>query len=271
MPNGAKRYCFTWNNWADHCKDAEERLEAWADEKCVFAIWGKEKAPSTGTPHLQGFWHATVKKTIKQIAKMFPGISVYIAKGSDEENRVYCSKGTDVREFGEPTVPDRSFKELAQEAAKMSNPLDGLAAIEKEMPHVLMQSRNIKMYFLDKIKPYAGKRTVVWLWGPTGTGKTARAFAAGCEKAKYLKGGFWEMPAGAEKVYIDEVDKIGIPLVELLEVLHEYPTRVNTKHGSQAWTAKTIYFTSSTRPQEIYPDEEGQLMRRIDECVYSLD
>lgn len=47
-----KRFCFTLNNYTE---DDIKKLQEYAQEWTQFAIIGKEIAPTTGTPHLQGY------------------------------------------------------------------------------------------------------------------------------------------------------------------------------------------------------------------------
>ena len=59
-----RRFCFTYNNYP---KDWYERLR---DSKLVkFFMGGEEKAPSTGTPHIQGYLEIPKKKTLKALQK----------------------------------------------------------------------------------------------------------------------------------------------------------------------------------------------------------
>ena len=46
-------YCFTYNNYTE---PGEAALKTWLAENCKYAVYGHEVAPSTGTPHLQGYF-----------------------------------------------------------------------------------------------------------------------------------------------------------------------------------------------------------------------
>jgi len=45
----SRHYCFTLNN------PTPEERNALASLECVYIVYGNEIAPTTGTPHLQGF------------------------------------------------------------------------------------------------------------------------------------------------------------------------------------------------------------------------
>lgn len=68
-----------------------------------YAIIGKEVGDG-GTPHLQGYVVLVNAKTIRAFQTLLKkaGIkcAIFIANGSVEQNRVYCSKDADFKEFG---------------------------------------------------------------------------------------------------------------------------------------------------------------------------
>lgn len=60
MPVGGQRkqYVFTYNNYTP---EGEAALKAWLGKNTKYAVYGHEVAPTTGTPHLQGYF--SLKKT----------------------------------------------------------------------------------------------------------------------------------------------------------------------------------------------------------------
>jgi len=98
----AKRWCFTMNNYTKN--DVQRITECLIGNLCVYAIVAREKAATTGTPHLQGFVHFKTKKYLKALKKMIGNTAhLEVAKGSDVQNKVYCEKDGDVvLETGEP-------------------------------------------------------------------------------------------------------------------------------------------------------------------------
>lgn len=85
------RYMFTWNNYPEDWYKRLSRLQH------LLAFWvGKEKAPSSGTPHLQGFMKFLKSVRITAILRamdMKGGIWMQEAKASDTVCINYCSKG----------------------------------------------------------------------------------------------------------------------------------------------------------------------------------
>lgn len=74
-----------------------------ADGSIVYAIIGKEVAPTTGTPHLQGYVFFNERKRIGAVRGLFPGAHIEVARKSVDINRSYCSKDGDFVEFGDHT------------------------------------------------------------------------------------------------------------------------------------------------------------------------
>lgn len=91
---------FTVNNYSD---DDEEFIAAFAATDSVkYLIYGRETAPETGTPHLQGYVSLTKRREFNFIKAQLPqGTHIERAKGSAKQNQAYCSKGGDSTEFGD--------------------------------------------------------------------------------------------------------------------------------------------------------------------------
>lgn len=86
-----RRWCFTLNNYTD---DQCEAIQNWDGVK--YLLVGKETAPTTGTKHLQGYVSFLTPKRFSQITKLLPTAHWEVSKGSDSQNREYCSKGGDL-------------------------------------------------------------------------------------------------------------------------------------------------------------------------------
>jgi len=91
--NQAKRWCFAWNNCAD---DDTNLIKNAIDSnwfKCI--VYGKETAPTTGTPHLQGFFVLNDKKRlnfIKNAILQSDKISLRISRAKDPSKAADCCR-----------------------------------------------------------------------------------------------------------------------------------------------------------------------------------
>ena len=105
-------------------------------------------------------------------------------------------------------------------------------------------------------------------WGPTGTGKTHRAWLEAGEEA-YIKSSsnkWWDGYMGQTKVIIDEFDgQIGI--THLLRWMDKYPCSVEVKGGTLPLMATDFWVTSNKPLEQWYPDASANqveaLKRRV--------
>ena len=96
-----KRWCVTVNNYDE--SDIERIYAYCTTENCKYAIFGKEVGEN-GTPHLQGFVHLIKRVRLSTIKSNISLRGHYeFARGCDEDNKNYCSKGSDLLlEVGQP-------------------------------------------------------------------------------------------------------------------------------------------------------------------------
>jgi hypothetical protein len=86
-------WAFTWNNYTeDDIKSiTEEWIKKMPDMRCV--VFGREIAPTTGTPHLQGLFVYSKLKSFKQVKEMMPKeVRFSQMRKPLEANLRYCEK-----------------------------------------------------------------------------------------------------------------------------------------------------------------------------------
>lgn len=128
----ARSWCFTINN---HNIDD---LIGLVDMSFMYLVFGFEIAPSTGTPHIQGYVAYDEGLSRRQVSKLMPRASVEVANGSLQSNYNYCSKGGDFYVFGEKNQGKRTD-------------LDELVAcINRGETVSYIRERYPKMYFMYK-------------------------------------------------------------------------------------------------------------------------
>lgn len=90
--SAGKNWCFTLNNYTEEHLAQLDQYFSGEVEFCKY-LYGKETAPTTGTPHLQGFIIYGVKQRPfehKELKDM--GIHWEKMEGTVYKNIVYCSK-----------------------------------------------------------------------------------------------------------------------------------------------------------------------------------
>lgn len=127
---------------------------------------------------------------------------------------------------------------------------------------------NLRRIHQDHLQPVAVERTVQVYWGPTGVGKSRRAWElAGLDAyPKDPRSKFWDGYRGQESVVIDEF-RGGIDIAHILRWFDRYPVNVEIKGSSVTLNARTIYITSNLDPRLWYPELDeptvAALMRRM--------
>jgi len=97
--------------------------------------------------------------------------------------------------------------------------------------------------------------------GPSGTGKSRKAFEAYPQAYWGPKGKWWDGYCGQETVVVDEMYGHRFSFSELLQLLDRYPFQVETKGGVRQFTSRRIVFTSNQRPEDWYNAERTHNVR----------
>lgn len=135
----------------------------------------------------------------------------------------------------------------------------------------------LKRISVDYCEPVAVERQVFVYWGPTGVGKSRRAWSeAGIEAyPKDPRSKFWDGYRGQSNVVIDEF-RGDIDIGHILRWFDRYPTIVEVKGSAVVLKAEKIWITSNLSPRQWYPNLDDAtllaLLRRLTifECVMNL-
>lgn len=126
----------------------------------------------------------------------------------------------------------------------------------------------LKRIVTDNLKPIATVREIFVYWGPTGTGKSRRAWAeAGLEAyPKDPRSKFWDGYRSHKHVVIDEF-RGDIDISHVLRWFDRYPVIIEVKGSSAVLAAEKIWITSNLHPSLWYPvldaETRDALLRRL--------
>lgn len=130
-----RNWCFTINNYHtndDCCHDYLQFLDFYNEDYVTYIVLGYEEAPTTGTPHIQGFMHLSQPATKKCLIKKYPYTSFESMKGSYRQASDYCKKGLQSSdEFKELHHKGPNFGLLASFLEYGELPLDSLDKTRK--------------------------------------------------------------------------------------------------------------------------------------------
>jgi len=149
----AKNWCFTHNNYTD---DDIASYRSVSDHPDVtYIIFGKEVAPQTGTPHLQGFVSFKARKRLTQVKSILPGDPHLLAAvGTPQQNRTYCIKEDAFEEFG--AIPESQGKRNELEEFKES-----VKAGETSMKVLMEAHSDVCAKYPRFVKEYLNQQRIV--------------------------------------------------------------------------------------------------------------
>lgn len=134
----------------------------------------------------------------------------------------------------------------------------------------------LKRIAVDNAEPVAIERKVTVFWGPTGTGKSRRAWSEAGLQAypKDPRSKFWDGYRDHPNVVIDEF-RGGIDISHVLRWFDRYPVLVEVKGSSAVLRATNIWITSNIPPTEWYPELDAAttdaLLRRLSVIEFYAD
>lgn len=252
-----RAWAFTWNNYSD------ENL-GWLDVvECEYICYGKEVAPETGTPHLQGWIKFKNPRTFGGVRKkvFFEKAHVEPVK-SEAAIEIYCRKDGDIYERGtKPKQGARSDLEAMKEHMQGGGDIGDLW--EMNFNAMLQYRRGFEAYRNNLLKDRTDPPKVAWLWGGTGVGKTSYAFNH--HEKIYIKDGtmWWDGYQQQEAIVIDDFDGKW-PYRDFLRLLDRYPYQGQIKGGYTKINSGYIYITCEYPPSHFWTGSElAQVVRRL--------
>ena len=226
-----------------------------------------------GLLHWQFIVYLKKKSRSAAVRKLYPGGHVELTRSAAAEEYVWKE---DTR------IPDTQF-EIGKKSLKRNSPVDWDNVWESAKKGKLddipadIKIRcysNLKRIHQDHLKPEALEKEVKVFIGPTGTGKSRRAWEEAGPEAypKDPRSKFWDGYRGQKNVVIDEF-RGSIDIAHLLRWLDRYPVNVEVKGSSTALAARKVWITSNIPPREWYPEVDQEtfqaLLRRFEVEIFN--
>lgn len=241
---------------------------------CHFLIYQKEKCPTTGKEHLQGYCELKRAKDITQIKRMFKSQTMHIerAKGTAEENIAYCTKLSCRVE--EPVVHGTP----KQQGKRNDIPkIESLKQVAEDNPMFFIRyHKGVEKLLQVKEKPTMRDIEVTVLIGNPGTGKTKYVYDRYPIEDIYklntnTNNTLWFDGYTDQTILLIDDFKGWIKYTELLTILDRYPYRCQTK-GSYVYAKWShVYITSNYDIPEWYNFNDysiDAIARRIKNKIY---
>lgn len=292
----ARRWPFTWNNYP---RDWKEKLKL---AKYAYVIAGEEVCETTGTPHLQGYFHFKSCKRLQTLVKALPGPHYKRAKGSLESNQIYCSKGQqskaewlfykenhgggengpnyglNAKVYEDGTPPEQGERtDLDEMRDVIRSGASNLEIADSNFPLWCSYHKAFDKYkylYQEEMAQQWRNVDVEYWFGVGNSHKTKRAMTEYGRAYKAMMGvtGFWWTGYDGHKTVVLDEFRGGIPISQLLGILDGHPMQVSV-HCGMAWLLCTKIIITSNEPFEsLYTgctvETKKALRRRIKKIVY---
>lgn len=270
--SSAKNWCFTSFLPAD-------RHPTFKETECVYMVYQRERCPSTGKEHWQGFLQTKIKRTMQKVKSLIEDEAAHLEVCRSIPHAMeYCRKA-DTRvsgpyEKGDKTKVCVQGKRVDLEEIKQALD-DGKGLCEISSTYFSQFIRYSRGFALYKTLHAPTKRPtphIIVITGPSGIGKSLFASIFRPTSSYWLrkpssKGGsiFWDGYDGQDCVVIDEFYG-WIPYDLLLRILDRYPLQLDFKGGAVSLVSKHFIFTSNKPWRKWYKlDDVSALERRLKE------
>ncbi len=264
-------WCFTHNNPTD---DEKEDLFQDYENKLDYAVWQLELAPTTGTPHIQGY--VILKGHAKPNNYMQRMITCRwrIARGNTDSNYTYCTKPGATAgpwEYGDkPTGGQGKRNDLLAVQKKIDNHVPMKDIAQEHFSSFVRYNRGFNLYANIISEPRNFKTQVFVLIGPTGCGKSWWAENNTKNGWPMFSGQWFDGYNGYDDIIINDFTG-GMPYRQLLQLTDCTRWTLENKGGTVNIRPRRVVFTSNLRLHSWYNFEPGHtrgvlaaLERRID-------
>jgi len=264
----------------------------WNDITMLYMVWQLEVAPETGAIHCQGYVRFKAKKRMQTVKNELGRDDAHVehARGSEEQNREYCTKDAS-RKPGE--IP-HEFGAYDKDAGKQGkrNDLEEIAAecragktikaiAEAHPGDFIRYHQGIQSLheLIGPAPPAVKELFVLIMWGPTGTGKTWRARTKWPSSFICLPGRDpWSGYIDQETVIMDEFQPSDWNPQKLNMILDHYTFNLDMRYHNRCAVFRRIVICTNISPQNWYAELSytqhlvlEAVLRRIRGCCRYVD
>lgn len=263
---------FTLNNYTP---DEENYIQNEVSKKAQYIVYGREIAPLTGTPHLQGYVYFTNTRAHHQVRKLLPRCDVRPRhdRSTHENIRDYCKKDGDFFEAGEEpmTSDERNRKGGRKNAERYTQAIEyaetgNMKAIRDSDPQLYIQYHTkLESLFNPKRETIQGPMPHEWWVGDTGTGKSKLLWELYPKHYAKNLNKWWDGYRHEDVVAIEEWSPKNDCTTQLLKKWSDrYPFPAEIKGGCLQGIrpAKLIVLSNYTPQQCFLHDEDLKPMLR---------
>lgn len=240
-----------------------------------YILYGRETCPTTGNSHLQGRVVFTKRTTLSNVRQLFYPDHIEV-ENNRQASIEYCKKEGQWNEHGTDIQPGQRT-DLLKLRDDIRNGKRCSDVITEDPGAYHLYGRTLEKLediFVNKIVR-TEMTTIIWIWGPTGTGKSHYVYERESDIYVYnYEDEWWDTYDGQTAVLFDDF-RGQIAYNTLLRLADKWPYSV-PRRGKQPrqFISKRIYITSPKEPEEVYikqtdsQDSINQLLRRISDRIH---
>lgn len=276
-----RNVCFT-----DYVVTQEHQAELLTKETFSYIVFQRERCPTTGREHLQGYAELFKQTRFAAVKALFgDGVHLEKRRGSAKQADSYCRKAESRVEGTEPSSSGEMSSQgtrtdLEEVRCMIEAGADDMEIAEAHFGNYLRYSSGFQKYrnaFLMRGRMTSGAvyqpKEVIVYWGKAGAGKTRKVWEECKGQEIFVKpAGKWFDGYMNQKVALIDDFTGDVELGLFLKALDGYPTRVEVKNCHSFWNPEKIYITSNLSPEEWYPeanqDQHEAIRRRITKLVH---
>lgn len=275
MANARKHWCFTLNNYTQ--QDVKNLKQYIKSQDVTYGILGFERGES-GTEHIQGYIQFAKRRRFNNVREALSDRAhIEAARGSGIDNRKYCSKSGDYYEAGlcpKTATVDKSKGQYRRAVEAFIEVMqDGHSLHEFMLAHptvfMIHGSKMVANYY-STIPPEPRPTTeVVYVFGPTGTGKSHTIHTALKNYRVFYKDPItrWFDGYACEKIVVIDDFLYDHKLEpDYLRWFDKYPYRVQIKGGYMPLSATLFIVTTNVDINTLAPT-----LRRRMTHTYRID
>jgi len=264
-----RNFCFTYNNYPN--------TELIDEVNCKYVAYSHEVAPTTGTPHLQGWISFENPKSLNAVINLLPGCHIESMRGSIAENDAYCSKAGQLIERGVKPVSNSRNGENEKQRWELARTLAKEGKFDEIDADIVLRCYNtLKSIYKDyQVKPAPVDVKCFWIHGDTGTGKShaVETNYPNCYKKSMDDLKWFDGYNDEEVVYLEDFDIYQVKWGGMLKRLADkWPMQASIKGSMKYIRPKIIIVTSNYTMERIWNDPAtlDPLLRRF-KVIEKLD
>lgn len=272
-----RRWVGTWNNYTeDGVNILKNKLIGIT--KCY--ILGREVAPTTNTPHLQLYLELKNAKSMSAMKLIHDAIHWENAVKPRIANVRYCMKGGNYETHGLEDSLHHTSSSYALRKEELA--IQDSRNFSRTMPAIdYLEGVNLWNSWFERFKTgQVTKTTVIYITGPTGSGKTWKAFEIAGESytpedisiVEPSNGFLNGLNLRAPCWIFPEFRPATLEATVFLQILDIYPFVANVKGTHMLVRPEMILIASIKYPEDIYKEEiNRQFRRRITQLIQLTD